>query len=40
MMCVFISAADKSLPLLSDTELKKAKSYVASDQWRAPGMAH
>jgi len=35
MMCAFISAADKSLPLLSDAELKKAKSYVASDQWRA-----
>jgi ParB-like chromosome segregation protein Spo0J len=34
MLCVFISAADKSLPLLSDAELKKAKSYVALDQWR------
>jgi ParB-like chromosome segregation protein Spo0J len=28
MMCGFISAADKSLPLLSDAELKKAKSYA------------
>jgi hypothetical protein len=34
MLCVFISAANKSLPLLSDAELKKAKSYVALDQWR------
>jgi ParB/RepB/Spo0J family partition protein len=34
MLCVFIRAAGKSLPLLSDAELKKAKSYVAFDQWR------